>query len=138
VNRHGARVFRVATYLGRSSIHGLGVFTPVFIPAGTLIWSLDPDVDWTLTEADFDRFPEAYREKIRSYCYLEESGNYILCGDNARFMNHSDIPNCDDWTSSSTVAYRDIAPGEELTCDYRAFDVPSRDGRAEPYIRRSA
>jgi SET domain-containing protein len=134
----GKRVFRVPTYLSRSSIHGLGVFTPVFIPAGTLIWNLDPDVDWVLGEADIDRFPEAYREKIRSYCYLEESGSYILCGDNARFMNHSDDPNCDDWTSSSTLAHRDIEPGEELTCDYRAFDVASRDDRAEPYIRRSA
>jgi SET domain-containing protein len=131
-------VFRVPTYLGRSSIHGVGVFTPVFIPAGTLIWSFDSEVDWTLSEEDIDRFPEAYREKIRSYCYLDESGSYILCGDNARFMNHSEEPNCDDWTTGSTIAYRDIQAHEELTCDYRAFDVASRDDRAEPYIRQTA
>jgi SET domain-containing protein len=136
----GRRVFRVPTYLGRSSIHGTGVFTPFFIPAGTLIWSLDPEVDWTLTEDDIVRFPEAYQEKLRSYCFVDENGSYILCGDNARFMNHSEEPNCDDWTSGDTVAYRDIEAGEELTCDYRAFDAASRDPhRAEPYIiRRSA
>jgi hypothetical protein len=59
-------VFRVPTDLSRSSIHGTGVFTPVFIPAGTVIWSLEPEVDWTLTEEDIERFPAAYREKIRS------------------------------------------------------------------------
>jgi hypothetical protein len=114
------------------------VFSPFFIPAGTTIWHFDPEVDWTLSGDDLERFPDAYREKIRSYCYLDDTGAWILCGDNARFMNHSDEPNCDDWTTRSTLAYRDIQPNEELTCDYRAFDLASRDDRAEPYIRRSA
>ena len=133
-------MFRVPTYLGRSSIHGTGVFTPFFIPAGTLIWSLEPEVDWELTEEDIERFPEAYQEKIRSYCYLDEKGSFILCGDNARFMNHSEEPNCDDSPEGATITLRDIEPGEELTCDYRAVDAASRDPhRAEPYIvRRSA
>ena len=132
------QVFRVPTYLGRSAIHGVGVYTPVFIPAGTVIWSFDPDVDWTLSDEEMERFPEKYRDKIRSYCFLDESGDWILCGDNARFMNHSEDPNCDDWTTRSTIAHRDIEPGEELTCDYRAFDLASRDDRAEPYIRQTA
>jgi SET domain-containing protein len=37
-------------------------------------------------------------------------------------MNHSFDPNCDDGSGSYTVAIRDIAEGEELTCDYRLFD----------------
>ena len=131
-------MFRVPTYLSRSPIHGVGVSTPVFIPKGTVIWSFDPEVDWTLSSADIYHFPEAYQDKIRSYCYLDEDGSYILCGDNARFMNHSEDPNCDDWTSRSTIAHRDIEPHEELTCDYRAFDVESRGDGAEPYVRRSA
>jgi hypothetical protein len=131
-------VFRIPTYLGRSSIHGVGVFTSVFIPAGTVIWNRDADVDWAFTGEELECFPEAYKEKLRSWCYLDESGVYILCGDNARYMNHSEEPNCDDWTSYSTRAARDIEPGEELTCDYRAFDIASRDDRAEHYVRRTA
>jgi SET domain-containing protein len=54
-------------------------------------------------------------------------------------MNHSEEPNCDDIGSYITLAARDIQPGEELTCDYRVFDVASRDERAEDYVvRRSA
>jgi SET domain-containing protein len=127
-------VFLIPTYVRRSPIHGLGVFTSIFIPSGQLIWKFEPEVDWTLTEEDIDRFPEAYRDKLRSYCYLDESGLYVLCGDAARFMNHSDTPNCDDWSGMVTTANQDIQPDEELTCDYRAFDVASRDERAEPYI----
>jgi len=43
-------------------------------------------------------------------------------------MNHADAPNCDDSGDTFTVARRDIAAGEELTCDYRSFDEESRDG----------
>lgn len=54
----------------------------------------------------------------------------VLCGDNARFMNHSFEPNCDDRTGV-TFALRDILAGEELTCDYRVFDLESaNDGLA--------
>lgn len=49
----------------------------------------------------------------------------VLCGDNARFMNHSFEPNCDDDGGEFTTAARDIEAGEELTCDYRRFDAPS-------------
>ena len=46
---------------------------------------------------------------------------YIVCGDNARFMNHSDTPNCDD-VDDLTIALVDIAEGDEITCDYARFD----------------
>ena len=131
-------MFLIPTYVRRSPIHGLGVFAASLIPAGTLIWSLDPEADWVLTEDDIERFPEMYREKLRSYCYLDESGRYILCGYTARYMNHSDHPNCDDECGTTTYAARDIQPDEELTCDYRAFDVASRDERAEPYIQQKS
>jgi hypothetical protein len=53
----------------------------------------------------------------------------VLCGDNAKFMNHSFEPNCDDVDGPYTVTKRDIATDEELTCDYRLFDLESaRDG----------
>lgn len=46
-------------------------------------------------------------------------------------MNHSFEPNCDD-RGHVTRALRDIAEGEELTCDYRNFDAESeRSGLME-------
>jgi SET domain-containing protein len=38
-------------------------------------------------------------------------------------MNHSEESNCVDSTNNLTVARRDIAAHEELTCDYRLFDT---------------
>lgn len=124
-------MFRVPTYLRRSSIHGVGVFTSEPIPAGTVVWDFDPDVDWRLSREMLDSFPEPYRTKLRAWCYREEeSGLYVLCGDNARFMNHSPAPNCDD-SGPCTVAARDIPADEELTCDYRTFDLDSRENGLE-------
>ncbi|PKM07970.1 MAG: hypothetical protein CVV14_06225 [Gammaproteobacteria bacterium HGW-Gammaproteobacteria-4] len=42
--------------------------------------------------------------------------------DNARYMNHSDTPNLIEVDGCNYTA-RDIAEGEELTCDYRVFDA---------------
>ena len=125
-------MFRVPTYLAWSSIHGVGVFTPAEIPAGTLIWEFTPGVDWRFTAQELASFPQPYQAKLRTWCYLEEPGYYVLCGDNARFMNHSFEPNCDD-SGDRTVALRRIAPAEELTCDYRSFDLESGNGRGEAF-----
>jgi hypothetical protein len=57
----------------------------------------------------------------------KHSGLYVLCGDDARFLNHSENPNCFDFYSGEeqdiTVAERDIYLGEELTCNYALFDL---------------
>ena len=120
-------MFRIPTYLKESTIHGIGVFTPQPIPAGTLIWEFHPDVDWRITPEELERFPEPYQARFRSYCYLLPEGIYVFCGDTAKFMNHSFTPNCDDPEGRITVTNRDIAAGEELTSDYRTFDVESAE-----------
>lgn len=118
-------MFRVPTFLGPSSIHGFGVFTAGPLPGGTLLWEFTPGVDRALREEELQAFPASWREWFERYCYLNDEGLYIFCGDNARFMNHSGTPNCDD-SGVLTVTLRDIAAGEELTCDYRIFDRLSR------------
>lgn len=115
-------MFCVPTYLARSPIHGMGVFTPSPISRGTVLWEFRSGVDWRLTPEELASFPEPFQTRMRRYCYLEEEGSYVLCGDNARYMNHSTDPNCDD-RGAYTVARQDIAAAEELTCDYRDFDL---------------
>jgi SET domain-containing protein len=117
-------MFLLPTYLNQSEIHGTGVFTSVDIPAGTTVWTFTPDLDWRIPLVVLEQFPEPYRTYLRAYCYQETPDVLILCGDNARFMNHSFDPNCDDGPEV-TFARRDIRAGEELTCDYRAFDLES-------------
>jgi uncharacterized protein len=43
-----------------------------------------------------------------------------MCADDARFFNHSADPTCLDFGPHTTARY-DLAPGTELTSDYRSF-----------------
>jgi SET domain-containing protein len=121
----------VKTYLDKSSIHGIGLFAAQRIPRGTVIWRLHPPVDVLLTAEQLEALPEASRWQIEKYTYLDRMlGKFVLCGDDARFFNHADAPNCHDLPSpegGSTVAARDIEAGEELTSDYASFDANHRD-----------
>ena len=117
----------VSTYVAPSRIAGVGLFAAQALPAGTRIWEFTEGVDWRISAAEFERFPKPYRERLRHYTYVDDRGFHILCGDNAKFMNHADDPNCSDADPRWTVTVRDIEAGEELTCDYREFDRSSRE-----------
>ncbi|MDH3205761.1 MAG: SET domain-containing protein [Gemmatimonadota bacterium] len=119
-------MLRVPTYVAPSPIAGVGLFAATRLSAGSVIWEYTEGVDWRIDPADLERFPEPYQSRMRHYVYQEESGVYVLCGDNAKYMNHSDDPNCDDPEGAYTVTNRAICVGEELTCDYRSFDMETR------------
>ncbi|HET9948260.1 MAG TPA: SET domain-containing protein [Longimicrobiales bacterium] len=119
-------MLRVPTYVAPSPIAGVGLFAATDLPKGCIIWEYVEGVDWRISPAELMLFPEPFQSRLRHYLYLEESGLYVLCGDNAKFMNHSDLPNCDDSGGEYTITRRPIAAGEELTCDYRLFDLESR------------
>ncbi len=123
----------VQTTLDRSRVHGMGLFAAEFIVEGTIIWRFDPAIDFRLTRAQIERLAIACLEQIERYTYREQSsGLYVLCGDDARFFNHSPEPNCidiEDDAGGITVARSDIQPGEELTCDYAMFDLDLIEGK---------
>ncbi|HSG08719.1 MAG TPA: SET domain-containing protein [Longimicrobiales bacterium] len=119
-------MLRVPTFVATSPIAGVGLFAATDLPAGTVIWDFTEGVDWRIAPAEFELFPEPYRSRLRHYVYEEDSGTFVLCGDNAKFMNHSDVPNCDDPEGEHTITNRYVRAGEELTCDYRSFDRESR------------
>ncbi len=121
-------MLRVPTFVAPSPIAGLGLFSGVDLPAGTVVWEYREGVDWLLTPEEVEAFPEPFRSRMRHYLYLEESGLYVLCGDAGKFMNHADDPNCEDPEGPVTLTRRPVRAGEELTCDYRAFDMDSRRG----------
>lgn len=117
----------VKTYLDRSNIHGVGLFAAERIAKGTVLWRLNPLIDTQLTEAQIASLNAAAREQIEKYTYKDRVlGTYVLCGDDARFFNHTENPNCidiPDDDGGATVAARDIEAGEELTCNYASFDA---------------
>lgn len=110
-----------------SALHGLGVFAVEFVPRGTPIWRFEPGFDRAFTPQQFAALPELAQAHLRQHAYPDAvSGNWILSGDLTIFMNHSSPPNTGAPPGApepvTTVALRDIAAGEELTCDYYAFD----------------
>ena len=116
-------MFLVPVRLGLSPIHGFGVFAADPIPAGTRVWEFTDGVDYRLPPEVVERCPEPYKSDLLKFAYRDSTGDYILCGDAARFMNHSDDPSCDDSGDLYTIARADLAAGQELTCDYRTFDL---------------
>jgi len=117
----------VRTRLGPSAIHGLGVFAVAPISPGTEVWRFTPGFDLELDPALVERQPEHVREWLLVYGYLDPRlKRFILCCDDARFINHSATPNLrPDFARERhgvDVALREIAAGEELTVDYALVD----------------
>jgi len=120
----------VKTRLGLSSIHGIGLFADQDIPKGTPIWEFTPGFDQAIPRDQLNQVPPVARADFLKYSYTsKKNGNhYILCCDDARFFNHNEDPNViskpsDNGCEDIDVAARDIQRGEELTCDYRAFEA---------------
>lgn len=109
----------IKTYPDKSQIHGIGLFAAEFIPKGTLVWQFNPLLDkmWTKEEYQNLNVPPCVRFFLKIYTYYDES-RVVLCGDNARFTNHSENPNCEAQDFLKSVAIRDIAIGEEMTENY--------------------
>ncbi|WP_421725253.1 SET domain-containing protein [Bauldia sp.] len=125
-------MLRVKTYIAPSPIAGIGLFAAEPIRCGELIWKRDEQFDRAYDLRDLPR-DSLLRDTLLHYGYRPGSDPvYVLCGDDARFMNHADRPNADD-VGDLTIACRDIAAGEEITCDYARFDA----GFAERDFARS-
>ena len=119
----------VKTILAPSAIEGLGLFAGQHIPKGTIVWQFVPGVDAIFDAAEIEKLPEVTQDICRRYAYYDRANNkYVLCGDDARFENHSDDSNTagvypEGLPFGVDVATRDIQEGEEITCDYRSFDT---------------
>lgn len=115
----------VKTYLAQSGIHGIGIFADEPIKAGTKIWEFMEGFDTEHDETVLVSTPEPIRSFIRRYSYPHhtQKGKIILDGDHGRFMNHNEKPNTDFRMihANSGFALKDIARGEELTCNYNEF-----------------
>ena len=99
-----------------SIIHGLGIFTTVNIPAGSLIMIIAGEVI---------SGEECVKREEKGNVYIFWNGDtYIDTSktEKIKYINHKCDFNCDvierDEKSLSLTAYRNINSGEELTIDY--------------------
>ena len=122
----------VETELRASSIHGIGVFLTHPVSAGDLIWRFDSRIDRVFSNEELLEAPERLQRFLRTYSTLHaDLGLWVLCGDNGRHFNHSDVPNTRSLgiAFGDDVAAVDMESGTELTSDYRAIcDVARLEG----------
>ena len=118
----------VPTRVAESSIHGNGLVAVKFIAKGTPIWRFLAGFDHDFPPETWAAMPEPARSHTRHYCFVRQGDfHVILSGDHACFINHSDRPNTgaskDAASPVTTVAWRDIQAGEEITCNYWSYDA---------------
>ena len=102
-----------------SAIHGLGVHAVHDIPAGTVVWKLDPSQDVRRESLEGLGGVETARWQHHGFQSVTRQ-DWVLCGDGARFMNFAERPNLvlgpvDEHGEHTLVAWRDIAAGDEMT-----------------------
>lgn len=117
----------VRTSLKYSPIHGLGCFAEENIKKGQIVWEFDSRFDLEFSEDELKNFSPSYLDFLKVYSYTvikDQKKIYVLCGDHARHMNHSESPNLLEagTVNGQNIAARDIQAGEELTCNYLDFD----------------
>jgi hypothetical protein len=101
---------------------GHGVFATRFIPRGTITWALD-EFDQILTPERVAALAPAQRAGVEEYAYVDAEGNYVLCWDLGRYVNHACEPTSRGVGPSFEIAVRDIQPGEQLTSDYAELNI---------------
>lgn len=112
---------------------GYGIVATQLIPKGTITWILDP-LDRVFRPEQVKKLPGLFQDILNKYTYRDQNGDFVLCWDNARFVNHSFVSNCMSTAYNFELAIRDIYPGEELTDDYGYLNVtepiafPKEDG----------
>ena len=113
----------VITYIAPSVIEGVGVFAAEAIAKGQHISRFDPAFDRLIPRHEYESAPPFLKTLLDRYAFPHPDDLDLIVYevDNSRFMNHSSAPNTDFSNFAAGVALRDIAAGEELTCDYNSF-----------------
>lgn len=113
----------VNTFVAASAIEGVGVFAAEPIAKGTLIWRLEPDFDRLIPLEKYEQAEPDFKAFLDRYAYPspDRPGYIVYEVDNGRFMNHSENPNTDFSDAGGATTIRDIAAGEEITCNYADF-----------------
>ncbi|KAL6844941.1 hypothetical protein ACP4OV_025600 [Aristida adscensionis] len=115
----------------KSGIHGLGLYTSVFIPRGSMVVEYVGEiVGQRVADKRETEYQSGKRQQYKSACYFfridkEHIIDATRKGGIARFVNHSCQPNCVakiiSFKNQKKVVFfaeRHINPGEEITYDY--------------------
>ena len=110
----------IDTYLDKSKIHGVGVFSKENIKKGKQIKEERPEFEMEFNKNNLQSMPLALAKFIDTHSYEREFGSkmFVMGIDNEKYLNHSTDPSVND----DGIALKDIKIGDEITIDYRDFD----------------
>ena len=111
-------MFLIDTYLDKSKIHGIGVFSKENITKGKKIKEVKPEFEIRFNKTNLPRMPLALANFIQTHAHEENENEYCLGIDNEKYLNHSNNPTVDE----DGIALKNIKIGDEITIDYRDFD----------------
>jgi len=113
-------MFLIDTYLDKSKIHGVGVFSKENIKKGKRIKEVRPEFEIEFNKENLPKMPLSLSKFIDTHAYERCLGsNTLVMGiDNEKYLNHSNDPSVDD----NGIALKDIKIGDEITIDYKDFD----------------
>ena len=101
---------------------GYGVVAKKIISKGTITWVQD-ELDQIYTPTQVGKMGKLSQQMIDKYTFRNNRGNFVLCWDLAKYVNHSFKSNCISSAYDFEIAVRDILPGEELTDDYGYLNI---------------
>jgi len=101
---------------------GYGIVATKLIPEGTITWVQD-ELDLVYTPEQVEKMLPYTQEMIDKFTFRNSKGNFVMCWDTSKYVNHSFNSNCLSTPYDFEIAIRDIQPGEELTDDYGYLNV---------------
>lgn len=101
---------------------GYGVIATRMIPKGTITWVRD-ELDQIYTPDEIRKMNSISQQMLDKYSFRNNKGNFVLCWDLSKYVNHSFRSNCLSTAYGFEIAVRDIFPGEEITDDYGYLNV---------------
>ena len=110
----------IDTYLDKSEIHGVGVFSKENVNKGEQIKEERPEFVIEFNKDKLPSMPLALAKLIDTHAYERKigSGILVLGIDNEKYLNHSNDPSVND----EGIALKNIKIGDEITIDYKDFD----------------
>ncbi len=116
---------------------GYGIVATQDIPRGTITWVQD-ELDQIFVPAQVSAMSKTAQEMINKFSFRNNKGNFVLCWDLSKYVNHSFRSNCISTAYDFEIAVRDISAGEELTDDYGYLNVTEAFLPREEHTPRKA
>lgn len=113
--------------LGKSKLHGIGLFAEENLKKGQVIYTASPLLDVDISKQQFNSLDEKEQREIKYWGFWDEPNNvWHVDFDNSKFINHSFEPTLTQDSKHKDaylVTTKNIKKGEELTQNYLEFET---------------